>query len=179
MQKTFAFAYYPAFDALPPNTRLQPYFDWWRSIVAREGRPSRKSVGFADLRGWHSRLTLCRVLADRSDMVVHIVGEEVKDLYNSHGAGGGVLIARGTHMRALIEVTKEAQRRHLAQILDGPSIAITRGRLRLINGRNMDVFAIDFPLAPLGNEEPYILTLYDFDLDPLERGLPNDGWQTM
>lgn len=177
MQKTFAFAYYPAFEDLPPLERLTPSFDWWRAILARGGPPTRKSIDFPDLKGWHSRLTLCRILPDRSDMVVHIVGEEVKDLYNGFGVRGGVSIERGTRMRALIEVSETAQREHIGKILEGPAISVTHGRLRLVNGRDMEVYAIDFPLAALSGEDPYVLTLYQFDLDPTERGLPNDGWQ--
>ncbi|GER01699.1 hypothetical protein JCM17845_23220 [Iodidimonas gelatinilytica] len=175
MAQRFAFAYYPAFGALPDLGALNTYAKWWAGLVVRQGKPTRKSVSFTDLRGMHSRFTLCRVLEDNEDMVAHIVGEEVKALFKSYHAGKSLSFRKGTRIRELIDVSAIDQKRHLQKVTSGPSIALNRGRLTLINGRSIDVFALDFPLHPLPGEQPFVLTLYDFNIPPEDRGVPHSG----
>ena len=178
MSKTFLKAYYAIDDPLEDLDGPPRSLGWWRRLRAATPQPTRKDVTFTSLKGWHSRLTLCEVLADRSDMVTRIVGEEVKDLYRGHyETARSVRLERGTPLGTVINVSPERQAEHVRRIVDTPAIALTEGRLDLLNGRTVEVYALDFPLKALPDENPFVLTLYEFQTPQPLSTLPHRGLQ--
>jgi hypothetical protein len=169
LARTAAFFYYPAYDPIPDLGPLNPYIEWWSRLLSQNSRPTRKDLRFQDLAGWHARLTLCHVLEDGSDMVAHIVGEDVKALFKSVVNDRHLDFTKGTRLRDLIDVDSEAQRQHLAKITLIPSIAISKGELTLVNDRKIAIASLDFPLMPAPDETPYVLSLYDFEAPFLSR----------
>ncbi len=175
MSRTFAIDYFPVDAADLELGSLTRYLDWWRSFTQTHPYPTRNDLNFRDFRGWHSHMTLCAAVDGNSDLELRIIGEEVKSLFAGGGGSGRVQLERGTRLGEVIEVSPERQRAHVQKIVDTPAIALTQGLLKLGSGRAVDVFCLDFPLAPLPDETAFVLSIYDFSIPSSERYLPHQG----
>lgn len=167
--------YYPAYGEIPDLGHLNVYVQWWRDILARDGRPTRKDIAFTDLRGLHSRITLCRILEDRSGMVAHILGEDVKALFRNYMPNDQADLESATHLRELVGTEKAPDCIHMHRIADQRNIVVSSGTLALASKRTIDISAMDFPLAPMKGEMPYVLTIYDFDTAFQDRNVSHYG----
>lgn len=127
---------------------------WWQKLRGQNPRPTRDDIDFMDLRGLHDTVVVSRVLPDRTDMEFRIAGDMVNELY--HGAA-----IKGAMFSDIVSVEAKAQAVHLGRIIDDFCLALTAGYVRLKNGENRKVMAIDFPLAPANDyPDPYIITFY-------------------
>ena len=167
--------YYPAYGDIPNLGHLNVYIQWWRKIVRRDHVPTRKDIAFTDLRGLHSRITLCQVLEDRSGMVARIVGEDVKALFRNYLPEDDPGHEAGVHLRELVQMDRLQQDAHVRLVADGSNIGISSGTLALATRRTLDISALDFPLAPEPGETPHILTIYDFEMEFQDRNVPHYG----
>lgn len=174
-KQNFYTEYYPAYAEVPDLGHLSVYICWWKKILARDRTPTRKDIAFGDLRGLHSRISLCRILEDRSAMAVRIVGEDVKNLFRNYRLKKDLYFSNALHLRDLVGVKREMQDSHLRRIADDHCLAVSRGSLILTTRRTAEISAIDFPLAPLVNETPHVLTIYDFGSDFPYRNTPHYG----
>lgn len=175
MSRTFAIDYFPVDAPLPELGLLEPYLNWWREFVRNAPKPTRHDLNFRDFRGWHSHLTLCAAVDDDSDLELRIIGEEVKALYAGPPDRKRVDLDRGMRLGKIIEVSAERQRNHIRKIVRTPAISLTQGLLKLGSGREIDVFCLDFPLAPVPGETAFVLSVYDFSIPAEERYLPHQG----
>ncbi|MBK5911230.1 hypothetical protein CCR85_06950 [Rhodothalassium salexigens] len=180
MSRTLIKAYY-ALDDPMADLEVQPAsLAWWRGLCRRCDRPTRRDLDFAELRGWHSRLMLCEVLADASDMVTRIVGEEVKDLFTGQVEPKPHLrFDRGTRLGTIIDVSPERQRAHVRRIVDTPAIAVTQGWLELLNGRQVGLFALDYPLFAAAGENRYVITFFEVQAGDALDAMPHKGLRDM
>lgn len=149
------FVYYSftgPFGEIPDD--LHEITDWWKTIVARDVKPTRGSVGFRDLRGWHSNVTLSEILPDQSDMSALIVGDEVSHIFNGR-------LTKGTVYKDVFYVSEEDQKTHIQQIASG-YIAVNTAANTLRDGTRTRISCVDLPLFDAAKSDiSHVLTIYN------------------
>lgn len=156
IQRQFCIQYLPVDSQSADLEGFADLIEWWRSLFVGGMPPKFSDIRFTDLAGWHSRLTVCRVLDGAKDLEVRIAGENVRALYKNK-IGSGALLSE------LLGVCPKVQQSHVQTLVKPPKIALIESLFHLGYGENIAVKTLDLPFGPTDGKDAHLLSLYEFD----------------
>lgn len=157
LEERFSAVYFASDDPFDAHERFNEPVAWWQARAQANTVPPFEALQFRDLRGWHSRLSIARIVGNGRDLEARIVGEDVRILFSD-------ALRPGVRFRTVIDVPEAAQARHVGHFLSPPHIALGGGRLLLEGGHMISLMSLDLPLPAKSGGDHHVLTLYDFEL---------------
>ena len=143
--------FYAFSDFMPCLTEFEPVLGLYESKRGDQLMPTRRSIGFRDLKGWHASFMLLEFLPGQGEGYVRILGETYRTLFD--GAlwqGMPISQAANPDLLDLSHYFRELQK--------GPYIGRYQGALPHAGREHVYADIVDLPLTDDSGEPRYMMS---------------------
>ena len=142
---------YPVSEPLPQIKIFDTFIQLWDKKRGGNLMPQRDDFSFRDLKGWHSRISICEYI-DGIDLRIVLAGEEWLEAYKGFGW-------KGMLMSEMDYFDNAGLLRFYREVREQPAFGYFTGRLPIAGRGHVTIDSLDLPIRNAAGDVAFKFSL--------------------